>query len=235
MGLDREITMPTFIEIVKNNFDQNKNMEKKYTIIIPSNQPNLIEETKENLIKIGEECLVKNGSGYPSFSKLINDCVIECPTEIVIICNDRARPKKKDVEKTLKLIDEGFGFVGLYAWGFFGFKKELFRRVGFMDERFIGGNYEDSDYMRTMLEADIAMYNVFEIEYREDVGSRWDTTKTKSHFLKKWGEGNGYVKRLLPEEDYNYNLGEKTNNVFLPWDKSVLGASQNFVSSVIIK
>lgn len=210
-------------------------MGGKYSIIIPSNQPNLIDETKNNLMLIGEAFIIKNGSGYPSFSKLINDCVVESPTEIVIICNDRARPEKKDIQRTLKLIDEGFGFVGLYAWGFFGFKKELFRRVGFMDERFIGGNYEDSDYMRRMLEADIAMYNVFEINYREDIGSRWDTSKTKSHFLQKWDEGNGYVKRLLSEEIYDYNLGEKTNDVFLPWNKSVLGASQNFVNSVIIK
>lgn len=210
-------------------------MEKKYTIIIPSNQPNLIEETKENLIKIGEECLVKNGSGYPSFSKLINDCVIECPTEIVIICNDKARPKKSDVEKLLKLIEDGFGFVGLYAWGFFGFKKELFRRVGFMDERFIGGNYEDSDYMRRMLESNIAMYNVFEIDYREDIGSRWNTTKTKLHFLKKWSETNGFVKRLIDEEFYNYDIGEKNNDTFLTWDKSILGACQDFVKTIILK
>jgi len=210
-------------------------MKKTYTIIIPSNQPDLIEETKNNLTTIGENYVVKDGTGYPSFSKLINDSVIECPTEIVIICNDRARPTKNDIERTLKLIDEGFGFVGLYAWGFFGFKKELFRSVGFMDERFIGGNYEDSDYMRRMLEANIAMYNVFEISYREDIKSRWDTSRTRSHFLKKWNEVNGYVKRLLPEENYDYNLGKKTNDTFLTWDKSILGSSQDFVKSIIIK
>lgn len=197
-------------------------MDKDYTIIIPSNRENLKDELIVHLKNIGEEPIWKNGHGYPSFSKLINDCVVECPTETIIICNDKARPEKEHIIKVLNLLEKGFGFVGLYAWGFFGIKKELFRRLGFMDERFIGGNYEDSDYIRRMLEGNVAMYNTFEINYINMI-SGWDISKTKSHFDNKWENGNMYIKRLLPEETYDYDLGEKTNVSFLPWSESILG------------
>lgn len=207
---------------------------KDYSIIVPSNREDLKNITISHLKSLGEEPIYKNGDGYESFSKLINHCVVECPTEIVIICNDRARPKKEDIERLLKLINEGYGFVGLYAWGFFGFKKELFRVVGFMDERFIGGNFEDADYMRRMLESNISMYNVFEIEYVENVNSGWDRTKTKIHFDNKWYQENKTIRRLIQEEIYDYYIGEKTNTTFLTWDKSILGHSQFFVQYKII-
>lgn len=197
-------------------------MYKEYTIIIPSNRDDLKNELINHLETIGEKPIWKNGHGYPSFSKLINDCVVESPTETIIICNDKARPQKKDITKVLTLLEHGYGFVGLYAWGFFGLKKELFRTIGFMDERFVGGNYEDSDYIRRMLEGNVAIYNSFEINYI-DRPSGWDITKSKSHFDNKWENGKKYVKRLLPEEVYDYNIGEKTNVKFLPWSNSFFG------------
>ena len=203
-------------------------MNKDYTIIIPSNRDALKDELITYLKNIGEEPIWKSGHGYPSFSKLINDCVIESPTEIIIICNDKARPKKEHIEKVLNLLEQGYGFAGLYAWGFFGFKKELFRRIGFMDERYVGGNYEDCDYLRRMMEGGIAMYNTFEIDYIM-MGSSWDISKTKNHYDKKWEHGDKYLKRLLPEEVYDYNIGEKTNITFLPWSDSNLGESQSFM------
>jgi hypothetical protein len=201
----------------------------EYTIIVPSNRENLKEETINHLISIGEFPIYKNGNGYPSFSKLINDCVVECPTEIVVICNDRARPTKENLVKLLDLIKEGYGFVGLYSFGFFGFKKELVRQIGFMDERFVGGNYEDCDYQRRMLENDISMYITYETQYRTEISSNWDNSQTKKHYDSKWINGDGYIQRLIPEENYDYNIGNKTNEKFLSWDKSILINSQYFV------
>jgi hypothetical protein len=79
-----------------------------------------------------------------------------------------------------------------------------------------------------MMEADIAMYNTFEIDYIT-MGSGWDITKTKTHYDNKWEHGDKYLKRLLPEEVYDYNIGEKTNITFLPWSESNLGESQSFM------
>lgn len=207
---------------------------EKYTLIVPSNRPNLQIETVNHLKSIGQSPKTKDGTNYPSFSKLINDCVVECKTELLIICNDKSRPKKEDFDKILELLTQGYGFVGLYSWGFFGFYKELFRNVGFMDERFLGGNYEDCDYMRRMLESNIAMYNVYEIDYLESVGSNWNRNQSKIHYDKKWINGDGFIKRLLNEEIYNYDIGSSTGKKFLTWDKSNLGISQNFINTKII-
>lgn len=201
-------------------------MNKNYSIIIPSNRDQLKDQLINHLKDLGEESIWKNGHGYPSFSKLINDCVIESSTETIIICNDKARPKKEHILKVINLLEKGYGFVGLYAWGFFGLKKELFRTIGFMDERFLGGNYEDSDYIRRMLEGNIAAYISYEIDYIES-SSGWDISKTKAHFDNKWENGNNYIKRLLPEEVYDYNLGEKINIKFLPWSESFLAIDRD--------
>jgi hypothetical protein len=201
-----------------------------YSLIVPSNRPNLKDDTISHLKSLGLSPIFKDGSNYPSFSKLINDCVIESINELIIICNDKARPKLEDFDKMINLINQGYGFVGLYAWGFFGFKKELFRRVGFMDERFVGGNYEDCDYLRRMMESNIAMYNVYEIPYIETVGSNWNKTLSKIHYDNKWMNGDGYVKRLMDDEIYNYDIGEITGETFLPWSESILGISQSFVN-----
>jgi hypothetical protein len=70
------------------------------------------------------------------------------------------------------------------------------------------------------------MYNAFEIDYIF-MDSGWDISKTKNHFDKKWEHGDSpsdkYIKRLLPEEVYDYNIGEKTNIKFLPWSESFFG------------
>lgn len=207
-------------------------MNKDYSIIIPSNRESLKDELISHLKDIGEDPIWKNGHGYPSFSKLINDCIVESTVETIIICNDKARPKREHILKIINLLDEGYGFVGLYAWGFFGLKKELFRTIGFMDERFLGGNYEDSDYLRRMLEGNIAAYVAYEIDYINS-SSGWDISNTKAHFDNKWENGDKYIKRLLPEEVYDYNLGEKTNIKFLPWSKSFFSIDKDNPNSFV--
>lgn len=124
---------------------------------------------------------------YPSFSKVVNSIILDCPTEIVICCSYKARPTKDDVNRMLKLIDDNYGFVGLYRFGFFGFKKELIRKVGFFDEKFIGGEYEDCDFVRRMIEKDIAYWEDESIRFIQRP-TTWDTSKTRAYFLSKWRE-----------------------------------------------
>ena len=188
-------------------------------------------QTLKHLKNIGEDPYFKDGTGYPSFSKLINDCILECPTEIVMICNDRARPTPEQVQKQLRLINEGFGYVGLWSFAFFGFKKELVRKIGFMDEGFVGGNYEDSDYLRRFCEADIAVFTSTEVPYIE-IPSAWDNSKTKAYYDTKWKEGDGYSKRLKPEPTYDYDLGPSTGAQFNKWETSQL-IHQEFVNTKI--
>lgn len=191
-----------------------------YKIYLISNKPHLFDEIRNGLKP--ETLNYFDGSNYPSFSKLVNDCTVRCPTEIVIIMSDKVRPKYKDIRKMISLIHEGHGFVGMYRLGFFGFKKELFRKIGMMDERYVGGGYEDDDLYIRLKEANISMYLSEEVEYFKSRSS-WNYALSRPHYLEKWGGDvklTRVAKRQMPEENYPYNLGDKNYTEFLPFHKS---------------
>ena len=65
----------------------------------------------------------------------------------------------------LEYINNDYGFVALYRFALFGFKKELIRRIRFMDERYIGGEYEDCDFLRRLIENNISYIEEESIKY----------------------------------------------------------------------
>lgn len=158
---------------------------------------------------------VVRGNGFPSCAKLWNECIIRCPTERVIICNEKARPSCGDFAKLELLLERGYGFVGLYLFGFFGFDKELIRRVGFFDERFLGGWYEDNDFVARLAEANIGGYFSRECEY-ELLASSWTHDEATAHWKAKWRETPGGVRRVLPEVPLPYDLGPSIPRDYLP-------------------
>lgn len=167
--------------------------------------------------------VVFDGTGYPSFSKVCNDIIVKNPTPIVIIAGYKVRPTQKDVNKMLKLINEGHGIVGLYRFGFFGFKKELIHRIGFFDERFIGGEYEDGDMIRRHMLNNISIYEQEEVVYIYKK-STWNNKLSKLHHYKKWKDinENSYI-RLLDDEKYNYDIGKSDSRIiFLKAKYSVI-------------
>ena len=203
-----------------------------FTVIIPSSRPPMAMETIEYLNSIDIKWALKDGTGYPSFAQLINHCIVASSTEITLICNDKARPRIVDFEKTISLINEGYGFVGLFYFGFFGFKKELYRKIGPLDERFVGGNYEDCDFLRRSNEANIAWYGSNEAPYLEGPSS-WMKGPSTQHFFNKWQDAtpdNPVCVRLLLDEKYDYDLGPETNDEFLPWSRSIIVGSEDFVN-----
>lgn len=191
-----------------------------YKIYLISNKPHFFNEIQRGLSP--EVLHLFDGSNYPSFSKLVNDCVVHCPTEIVIIMSDKVRPRAVHIQKMISLLDQGHGFVGMYRLGFFGFKKQLFRQIGMMDERYVGGGYEDDDLYIRLKEANISMYISEEVDYLKSRSS-WNYALSRPHYLKKWG---GDVKltrvasRQMPEEKYPYDLGDSNYTQFLPFHRS---------------
>ena len=168
-----------------------------------------------------------DGSDAGSFSRLVNMCVEFCPTEIVIMMSDKMRPTDDNIKKILSLIHEGYAFVGLYRFGFFGFKKELFRKIGMMDERFVGGGYEDDDIYIRIKEAGLSMYLSHEVDYIKG-SSSWSSEACKTHFITKWGDvkGTGIATRMLDEVALNYELGQHTPTNFLSWDHTQIHAKK---------
>ncbi|KJS01570.1 MAG: glycosyltransferase [Peptococcaceae bacterium BRH_c4a] len=193
-----------------------------YEVIIVSNRPHLSREAQSCLAGLNSR--VFDGTNYPSFSKLVNDCITSSEYEEIIICNDKARPTHKSVEKILAMLKDGWGLVALYRFGFFGFKKDLIRKIGFFDERFIGGGYEDNDFIRRLKEADISYYESEEIDYIY-LPTSWYYEKNntaRNHFFRKWKEEGNVTTRLLAEEDYKYDIGPLKNINFIKFEKSVL-------------
>ena len=221
-------------------------VDEDITIIIPSNRPVLANETK-NCFK-NYNCIIHDGNNYTSFSKLINDCVIECPTEIVIIGNDKVRGNNSHIEKIVTLINEGYGIVALYAFGFFGFKKDLIRKIGFFDERYLGGGFEDRDMIIRLNEANIAYYETREVPYH-NISSSWNYSRIDSlaekHYNNKWKNimvvnpeapqtaNMGGVRRILDEEKYNYDISNYIGTEFLSAnDVKAIGKGNHFWSKI---
>lgn len=193
----------------------------KHSIRVVSHRPELAARVVASLSP--ERAEVFDGTGFPSFSRLVNQCAQDCPAETVVICADKVRPTQGGVRRLLALLDEGHGLVGLYRFAFFGFRKELFRRVGPFDERFVGGENEDTDIVLRMREADISYHSEESVAYRRRP-STWDNTLSKRHDAAKWDRSNQpeCVRRRFDEETYGYDWGPSQPCDFLPFSRSTL-------------
>jgi GT2 family glycosyltransferase len=206
-----------------------------YEIVIASNRPHLSREAQ--LCLDGLNNRIFDGANYPSFSKLVNECIASSACEEIIICNDKARPTRMAVEKILAMLKDGWGLVATYRFGFFGFKKDLIRKIGFFDERFIGGGYEDNDFVRRLKEANISYYESEEINYIY-LPTSWYYEKTnisRNHFFSKWKEEGNVITRQLTEEDYKYDIGPVKNSNFIEFEKSVLLPYNHRIKEMIMQ
>ncbi len=186
-----------------------------------SNKPHMFPAIQQSMSP--ETVNYFDGSNAGSFSRLINRCVSSTDTEIVIMMSDKVLPTSNDVKKCVELIHQGYGLVALYRFAFFGFKKELLRRIGMFDERFASGGYEDDDFYIRLKEANIGMYVSHEVNYTKGVSS-WDYSVSEKHFFTKWGNPRetGVIKRYLPEEKLTYDLGPSVPATFVSWDQSCI-------------
>jgi GT2 family glycosyltransferase len=193
-----------------------------YEIIIPSHRLQLSYEAQISIKDFHHR--IFDGTNYPSFSKLINDCIVSSKCEYIIICSDKARPGSTVIEKILTMLDNGWGLVAPYRFGFFGFKKDLIRKIGFFDERYIGGGYEDNDIILRLKEANISYYENEEIDFIQ-IPSSWhyeNSSMAAHYYATKWKQGDNMYIRRLPEENYGYDIGPFKNSQFLPFAASVL-------------
>lgn len=191
-----------------------------YSVYLISNKPESYPILQQSLESENIEYF--DGSGYPSFSNLVNTCVASSPAEIVIMASDKVRPKACHVKQTLSLLDQGHGFVGLYSFAFFGIRKELFRKIGMFDERYIGGGFEDYDFIVRLIESNISMFITFDVPYILGPSGWGDYSKAYPHWCSKWqqtwkdGHRAPYrMKRMMAEESYNYDLGPSVHSSFL--------------------
>ena len=197
-----------------------------YSIVIGVRDEELASPVIESLKPLNTSVII--GKNIPSFSKLVNDAIMKCDTDIFIFCSHRVRPTKNDIQTLLNRIDEGHGLVTLYRLACFGFKKELIKRIGFFDERYLVGGWEDDDFNIRLKEADISYYEDESITYIKGE-SLWKHPENKpkksfEHYRKKWIIDNklGSICRTMGES-INYDIGRSDSNiVFKKWNESVI-------------
>ena len=169
---------------------------------------------------------------YPTYSQLINHSIVTSQTEWIILINDRCSPTINEIEKMLNLLKNGFACVLLYNVGFMGFSKELIRKIGWWDERFIQG-WEDRDWVWRIQQNNLALYESQESSY--DYGWRSPLNHPpgkceEGHLRVKYDFNNlTYVFKNLPEEKYQHwdlFIGDERKDIsdtWMSWDKSLLG------------
>jgi len=210
---------------------------KNYTCYLISHKSEFYQPIKESLIP--EDLIFFDGTGLPSFSKLVNTCAQTCPTEIVIMMSYKVLPTADHVRKMIKLINEGYGFVAMYRFAFFGFKKELMRKVGVLDEYFTGGGGEDDDFYVRLKESNIGCYITEEVPYTPSATTWGGYLHAKKRLVEKWGPFRKVesIKRQYEENDWGYDFGPSTGDVFLPFDSSIIEAkfAKNCTGKNILK
>jgi hypothetical protein len=150
---------------------------------------------------------------YESYSELINHSVVTSPTEWVILINDRTHPTIDEVEKMISLLENGYACVLLYNVGFMGFSKELIRKIGWWDQRFTYGGWEDRDWVWRLFTNDLAIYESQEATYDMSWKSPLNvpgSIYSTPHWDAKYDQSNSdVIYKNIPEENY-----EK-------WDKKI--------------
>lgn len=88
------------------------------------------------------------------------------------------------------------------------FHKEVIRRTGFFDERFVTGGYEDNDYYIRLRLANIASWITEDIDYVSSIKTLWNHEQSAIFFRKKYviDAVNMKLHKFLPEEKYPYEI-----------------------------
>lgn len=131
----------------------------------------------------------ERGEGrYMSFSQMVNDAIDDTDSEFMIFCNPKTNFVADDIETIIEKLSNGYCFASVVNFGFFGFSKELIRRIGMMDERFIVGEFEDIDMAVRLNLFSKAIFNKYDYsKYDITLSKRINlATITKSIFYEKY-------------------------------------------------
>jgi len=161
---------------------------------------------------------------YPSYSKLINHSIATSKDEFIIFVNDRCFPTVDTARKMLDHLKNGYAASFLWNVAYMAFSKELVRKIGWWDQRFLNGGWEDRDWMIRIAEANLKIYDRLEIEYsfewKSPLQNNDHCALSEPHFFKKWGFPEKGIKRNLSEESYDEwdgSLGESSAEISSSW------------------
>ena len=197
-------------------------IEKKFQIFICVINKEQAEYTKQNLKKFEHYITIIIENNIPSFSYLVNKCLKKCSSKYMIFCSHRVNPKEDDLNRLLCKLDKGYGYVGLWRLAFFGINKEILKKVGYFDEKFYKGGYEDDDFRIRLNYNNIGFYEDHSISYNAGTSTCTSATasaKNKDYLLKKYDidiEKKTITINIMEKTDENY----PTSNI-LTYDDSI--------------
>lgn len=169
---------------------------------------------------------------YPSYSRLINHSVATSPTEFVILINDRTFPTADEAKKMINQLENGFACSFLYNVGFMGFSKQLIRKVGWWDERYLNGGWEDREWVVKLKKHNLALYESQESNYdyswKSPLQHADACAMSGPHWNRKWRFEHDKIVQTLEDESYqewDAMLGDPRPDIeqsWNYWDKSIL-------------
>lgn len=174
---------------------------------------------------------------YPSYSQLINHAIATSPTEWVILINDRTYPTVDEIEKMINLLENGFSCVLLYSVGFMGFSKELIRTIGWWDERFTLGGWEDRDWVFRLKMNNLSLYESIESHYdygwKSPLNGPPGDAESYPHWDAKYTHYSDHIIKNIQEEEYPHwdlFIGDsipEIRNSWKSWEYSQLNIMYN--------
>jgi hypothetical protein len=173
-----------------------------------SNNIDIIIEQEKELTKLSPKYQIERwyrherGDGrYMSFSQMVNDAIDDTDSEFMIFCNPKTNFVADDIETIIHKLSNGYCFASVVNFGFFGFSKELIRRIGMMDETFINGEWEDIDMAVRLNLFGKAVFNKYDYNKYDTTLSTVINLKTitKPIFFNKYNIKDDviYVDKLL--------------------------------------
>lgn len=162
---------------------------------------------------------------YDSYSELINESIATSPTEFVILINDRTIPTVEEVEKILYHLENGFACSFMYNVGFMGFSKELVRKIGWWDQRYLGGGWEDVEWVYRLKMNNLALYEScdsnYEHHWKSPLQANDRCARSTPFFSSKWIHHEDRIEQVLEDEKYDKwdsKIGEKKETISKTWN-----------------
>jgi hypothetical protein len=165
---------------------------------------------------------------YISFSQMINEAVLCTESEFMIFINPKAKVQKEDIIKIIDSLCNGYCLSNIMAFGLWGTTKQLFREIGMFDERLIGSEYEDDDFLlRTILHNKAIDWNHERHRYDDKIRTPMVQNDYRGMsgniFREKWN----IDKDLKNIHKSKYYAEEKRMPIFLNKNNSIISNSWN--------
>ena len=202
---------------------------------VVDNQMRLLQPLENEFNITWNKRIDRRPEAYDSYSELVNESIATSTTETIVLINDRAVPKPEEVRFMLQMLFRGYAVAGQWNVAFMSLTKEVIRRIGWFDQRYYGGGFEDDDFVLKLRLHNLAYYESLSCVYEQTWKSPLFKTdgaacsKSGPFFIKKWRITESEVRRVIPEETYTHwdeTLGSPRpdiSNNWKDWSHSIVG------------